>query len=84
MEYLLVLREGKAVIDKDFFPNLSPVKFTDEWASMTVKFSPYFLKEARFDGSTKVDDKHYSGRNLPEYRENWLEFVRNEVLGTKY
>ena len=84
MEYSLVLREGKAVIDKDFFPHLSPSKFTDEWAAMTVKFSPYFLKEARFDGSTKVNEQHYSGRNVPEYREKWLEFVRNEVLGTKY
>ena len=69
MEYSLVLREGKAVIDKDFFPKFSPVKFTDEWAAITVKFSPYFQTDAQIKGTTKVDDLHYSGRYFLENRE---------------
>ena len=70
MEYSLVLRDGKAVIDKDFFPKLSPVKFTDKWAAITVKFSPYFQMDAQIKGTTRVDDLHYSGRNLQETRNN--------------
>jgi hypothetical protein len=56
--YALVVKDENAVINRNFFPKLSPSKFNDEWAAMTIKFCPNFKTDAQIRGKTRVDSQH--------------------------
>ena len=70
------------ILCRDFFPTMCPNNLDDEWAALTVKFRPFFAKTA-WTGS-QVNAKHHCGKNTKENRDDWLKFVRKDVLGKDY
>ena len=59
--YDLEESDGKAILDRDFFPTCCPSQLDDAWAARTVHFRPYFEVAAVKSGI--VDKKHECGKN---------------------
>ena len=80
-EYTLATNEeGNAILPRDFLPTMSVSKLTDDWASMTVQYRPYFsTNKVR---GTVLDDS--LGRNTAENRKQWIKEIQNEIFGNKF
>ena len=57
------LKNGNAVIPRDFFVSMCPKKLTDDWAVMSITLAPYF-ETAAIDNNTNVADaNHATGKD---------------------
>ena len=57
-DYALQTRAGKAVISRDFFPTMCPSQLNGDWATITVKYRPYFDSCAMTPGTNMVNPNH--------------------------
>ena len=81
--YPLQMKNGKAMIVRDFFPTLSSIKLDEEWAANTVSYRPYFVSSALgTDGI--VDGNHECGLSNNANIRLWLNQVQNDILGRRY
>ena len=54
-DYALETIGGKAVVSRDFLPTMCPSQLNRDWATITVKFHPYFERCAVAPGTNVVD-----------------------------
>ena len=80
--YNLVIRDGKAVLDRDFFPTCCPSQLDDAWAARTVHFRPFFEQSAVTAGIVNRD--HECGTNTPKNIALWKATAQKIILGKKY
>ena len=74
--------DGKAILDRDFFPTCCPSQLDDAWAARTVHFRPYF--EAAAVKSGIVDKNHECGKNNRANVAQWKTMAQKVILGKKY
>ena len=63
---------------------MCPSQLNGNWATITVKFCPYFKKCAVATGTNMVNPNHETVSDNEESRKVWLKFVQEEVLGKNY
>ena len=80
--YNLVIHDGKAVLDRDFFPTCCPSQLDDAWAARTVHFRPFFEQAAVTAGIVNRD--HECGTNTPKNIALWKATAQKIILGKKY
>ena len=81
-KYDLEESDGKAILDRDFFPTCCPSQLDDAWAARTVHFRPYFEVAAVKSGI--VDKNHECGKNNRKNVALWKAMAQKVILGKKY
>ena len=80
-DYQLVIEDGKAVIARDFFPDLSASNFDDDWAAVTIKFRPYFWLHTLLLETSTVNSNHCTALSTVPNRKAWLFEAQNDIMG---
>ena len=76
--------DGLVIVNMDFFTGMCPSKLNDTWASLTLKFRPWFEPYAVDKNTGRVNENHGCKKNVLANRTPWLQTVQNDILGKKY
>ena len=76
---LVINANGYAVLPRDFVPCMSVSSLTDDWASLTVKFRPFFPKKKGMGGGADA-----CGRNNKANRDRWRGEIKDVIFGKKF